>query len=336
MAVAGLHAGECPTVTRAEAPLVSLVLTVRNEAHSVDPLLASIAAQTHPPDEVVVVDGGSSDGTVERLERWRDRLPLVVLARPGSNIARGRNEAIRHATGDLLAVTDAGVRLDPCWLEELLGAVREDEADIASGFFAADARGTFEIALGATTLPGIDDVDPATFLPSSRSVLFTRAAWHSVGGYPEWLDYCEDLVFDLALRARGCRFVFVPTAIALFRPRATLPEFFRQYYLYARGDGKADLWRGRHAIRYATYLCVAALLLAGRGGVPAGVLLACGAAGYTRRPYQRLIPGLRDLAPAERLRALALVPLIRFTGDVAKMLGYPAGVAWRLAVGRRP
>ena len=51
--------------------------------------------------------------------------------------------------------------------------------------------------------PTRDEVDPATFLPSSRSVAFRKAAWAAVGGYPEWLDYCEDLVFDLSLRERG-------------------------------------------------------------------------------------------------------------------------------------
>ena len=108
--------------------------------------------------------------------------------------------------------------------------------------------------MGATVLPAREDVSPERFLPSSRSVAFRKAAWAAAGGYPEWLDYSEDLVFDLALKARGCRFVFVPQALAYFRPRGSLRAFYLQYYRYARGDGKADLWRKRHAIRYATYL----------------------------------------------------------------------------------
>ena len=88
-----------------------------------------------------------------------------------------------------------------------------------------------------------------------------------MGGYPEWLDYCEDLVFDLALQQSGARFAFAPRAIAWFRPRGSLAAFFRQYYRYARGDGKADLWRARHAIRYAVYL--GALLWCARAPVVA-------------------------------------------------------------------
>ncbi len=312
------------------ATAVSLVLTVLDEAESIDRLLESVAAQTLRPAEVVVVDGGSLDGTWERLRDWTTRLPLKPVRYPGANISTGRNVAIQAASHEIVAVTDAGVRLDPRWLERLVEALGPD-VDVVSGFFRPEPRTTFELAMGATVLPEREDVAPESFLPSSRSLLLRRAAWRSVGGYPEWLDYCEDLVFDLALRRDGCRFAFAPAAIAWFRPRPTLGSFFRQYFLYARGDGKADLWRARHAVRYATYAGVP--LLVGLAGHRwwSWALLAVGAAAYTRRPYQRLAPGLASMSLGETLRAVVLVPWIRLVGDVAKMAGYPAGVVWRLA-----
>ena len=187
------------------SPGVSLVITVLNEAASLDPLLASLAAQTCPPAEIIVVDGGSTDGTLDVLARWRERLPLRVLCRPGANISAGRNAGIAAATGAIVAVTDAGVRLAPDWLACLLApfdaVAGPDAPDIVAGFFAPDPQTPFEIAMGATVLPTLDDIAPATFLPSSRSIAFRRMAWAAAGGYPEWLDYCEDLVFDFALRA---------------------------------------------------------------------------------------------------------------------------------------
>src|SRR3712207_6085656 len=66
--------GEADAVER-----VALIATVLNEAASLDDLLASVAAQTRPPDEVVIVDGGSTDGTWERLQAWAPRLPLHVM-----------------------------------------------------------------------------------------------------------------------------------------------------------------------------------------------------------------------------------------------------------------
>jgi len=302
----------------------ALILTVLNEAGTIDRLLEYVAAQSSEPDGIVGGEGGSSDGSGGALRRWERRLPLRVLEAPGATIARGRNLAIRASSAELIAVTDAGVRLEPDWLAQLLSRLTPD-VDVVSGFFRADGCSNLERALGATTLPDLEDINPKTFLPSSRSVLFRRGAWQQVSGYPEWLDYCEDIVFDLALAREGCRFAFAPRAIAWFRPRQSLQAFFRQYFLYARGDGKAGLWPGRHVIRYLTYVTVATLLLR-RSRL--AWLLPLGVVAYTRRPFERL--QLADRPLNERLSAVALVPLIRLVGDLAKMLGYPVGVRWRI------
>jgi len=309
---------------------ISVIITVKNEAESICRLLDSLAAQTRQPDQVVICDGGSTDGTLDIL-RAETRLPLRVIVRPGANISQGRNAAIAEATGDVIACTDAGVTLVPEWLEELTAPLKTSEAAVVAGFFMPDVHTPFEVAMGATVLPQLDEIDPASFLPSSRSIAYRKDAWQAVGGYPEWLDYCEDLVFDFALRARFGAFAFAPKAIAYFRPRGNLRAFFRQYYLYARGDGKADLWRRRHAIRYLTYLAAApAIALAGALISPWwwGLLL-IGAAAYTYRPYRHLLRMWGGLSAVKKIQAALLVPVIRVTGDVAKMVGYPVGAVWR-------
>jgi glycosyltransferase involved in cell wall biosynthesis len=323
---------------------VSVICTVWNEAPAIERLLASLEAQSRAPDEIVIADGGSTDGTPEILAAWAEagRLPLRVLEHPGSNISQGRNAAIAAAAGDVIAVTDAGVCIEPEWLEALLRPLeaRQDGRFVAAvaGWFVADPQTLFETAMGATVLPALRDVKRATFLPSSRSVAFRRAAWEATGGYPEWLDYCEDLIFDLRLRDLYGPFAFAPQAVVHFRPRGSLRAFFRQYYRYARGDGKADLWRRRHFVRYATYLLLApAVLILALLHSPWWWLAAlAGAAAYLAAPYRRLAPMLAPYGLAQRLQAVALVPVIRVVGDVAKMIGYPAGLVWRRRNRHRP
>jgi len=322
--------------------LITLIATVLNEGESINRLMDSLLSQTLPPDEVVIVDGGSTDDTVARLKTYEGRIMLKVLVAKGCNISKGRNLAVQHATHNIIAITDAGVRLTPTWLERITKPLLQNEAlGVACGFFEADPYTLFELAMGATVLPLVNEIDPQTFLPSSRSIAVRKSAFQHVVGYPEWLDYCEDLVFDLRLKATQPPFVFVPDALVYFRPRSTLKAFFVQYYRYARGDGKADLWRKRHIIRYITYLVGLPLLLAlGTWVHPLffGALLLGGLL-YVLAPLRRLpsVMARYEAIHNQRaslftwLQALLLIPIIRAVGDIAKMWGYPVGLRWRKA-----
>ena len=335
-----------------DGPLqISVIATVFNEAQAIERLLASLAAQSLPPDEIVICDGGSSDGTPEIIRRFADAQPagaphIRLLVVPGANISRGRNDAIAAAEGPIIAATDAGVRLAPDWLEKITEPWRVAqragvEAPLAvAGFFLPDVSGVFQTAMAATVLPLASDIAPERFLPSSRSVAFLKSAWAVTGGYPEWLDYCEDIIFDQLINAQRpeqpTAFAWAPEALVWFKPRESLATFWTQYYRYARGDGKALLFGKRHAIRYATYFVALPALLGhaffgffarwlGWVGLLAGLLL------YCRRPWQRLAVIGAALSPGQLLAAAALVPVIRVVGDVAKMAGYPVGRRWRRA-----
>jgi glycosyltransferase involved in cell wall biosynthesis len=330
---------------------ISVIVTVFNERTTVTRLLDSLAGQTRRPDEIVICDGGSTDGTPAIIEAYvrecaatMPRLKLII--EPGANISQGRNAAIAAAAGPIIAATDAGTKLAPDWLERLTAPFAVDPPPRAvAGFFLPDAQGAFETAMAATVLPLEDDIDPDKFLPSSRSVAFTKATWAAAGGYPEWLDYCEDLIFDFEVNdlepLRPTAFAWAPDALVYFKPRSTLSDFWTQYYRYARGDGKADLWRKRHAVRYVTYLVVLPALLGhaffgffarwlGWLGLLAGLVV------YCRRPWQRLQVLGGNLSTGERIQAAAWVPIIRAVGDLAKMVGYPVGLLWRRQNRGRP
>lgn len=309
---------------------VSLVCTVRDEADNIAALLDSMLAQRRMPDEIVVNDCNSRDATPAIVARYIAAGHPIRLVHGGHNIPSGRNNAIRHARGPLIACTDAGLTLDPDWLERIIAPLERGEADIVGGFFRPAPQSLFELVLGATNYREAAEIKPERFLPFGQSVAFRKEAWAQVGGYPEWVSHCEDILFDMALKEAGCRFAFVPDALVHFRPRSSLRAFARQYFLYARGDGMANLWPRRHLIRYATY--ATALLLLGMARRKPWLLgvLAGGMAAYCRAPVRRLRLRAPALSSGEWARALMLVPIIRIAGDAAKMAGYPAGMAKRM------
>jgi glycosyltransferase involved in cell wall biosynthesis len=317
--------------------MLSLICTVRDEADNIAALLDSMLAQTRLPDEIVVNDCLSRDATPAIVRAYAAREPRIRLVTGGHNISSGRNNAIRAARGNLIACTDAGLRLDPHWLEAIVAPLEAGHADLVGGFFRPAPHSIFELTLGAVNYRNPEEIDPARFLPFGKSMAFRRSLWERVGGFPEHLSHCEDLVFALAAERAGLRRAFAPTAIVHFRPRPSLAAFARQYYLYGRGDGLAGLWSRRHLARYSAYKLLVVLLAAAARypqlRMPAVALLAIGGIGYTRAPYRRLWPRLHGRAIHQRAYALALVPIIRLVGDLAKMAGYPPGV-WRRASNR--
>lgn len=220
---------------------VSVICTIRNEEFSVKGLVDSLFSQHRMPDEFVIVDGGSADHTVEIINSYiKSGMPINLIVKKDVNIAGGRNIAIKNAKYDYIASIDAGCRADKAWLKNLLRPFEEDlSIEVVAGFFLPDAKSRYEEVVGELLYPKLGYMNPERFLPSSRSIAFKKECWGKVGGYPEWLYTGEDSLFDLKLKAEGCKFVFAKDAIVYWRPRPTLNKLFKQYFLYAKGATQA-------------------------------------------------------------------------------------------------
>jgi cellulose synthase/poly-beta-1,6-N-acetylglucosamine synthase-like glycosyltransferase len=307
---------------------VSLVSTLKDEADSIGPFIHGLLRQSRLPEEIVLVDGGSTDDTVAQIERFGPSagVPIRVIQAPGTNISEGRNIGIAATANEVIAVTDAGTRPQLDWLEKLVAPFESDpEVGVSCGFFLPTGNDWRHRTLAIAITPQREEIDPDKFLPSSRSVAFRRSWWSEVGGYPEWLRHCEDLVFDLELRKAGARFVFVPDAIVTWDARPDLRSFARQYFNYARGDGHANLWLKRHVLRYGAY-GTGLLGITRRGRRPvAWALLLGGWFGYQAKFFRRLMRIPPSASNLVRLCAFAYLPVVVTTGDLAKMVGYLVG-----------
>jgi glycosyltransferase involved in cell wall biosynthesis len=301
---------------------ISLISTVKNCADGVDEFLASLAAQTRQPDEVVIVDGGSTDGTAERFERDES---ITLIREPGANISRGRNIALAAASHALIAVTDADCVLEPGWLKAI-AAPLEAGADVSMGFYEPVIDGFFDACMAAVNLPfDAAEVDAATFMPSARSVAYRREAIEMTGGYPEWLAIGEDMWVNHRWRELGLDLRFAPEAVVRWRLRSGMRGTWIQYFRYARGDAHAGMYPERHALRYGVY-AGAGLGLRSKRSLPKLVAVV-GAAAYARTPVRRAWKRFED--PGERARATVAVPALMLWIDTAKMAGYAAGLADR-------
>lgn len=222
---------------------VSLIIPVRDEAATVQTLLDSIASQTRQPDEVIFVDGGSVDDTVERLRAAsqgdaRIRVIEAGAATPG----RGRNIGIEAARHEWVALTDAGIRLEPLWLEHLVEvAMRDPSAGVVYGNYEPVVNSFFE-RCAALSYPPPKQERPGGRMrgPSTASMMLRREVWESVGGFPD-LRAAEDLIFMERIRKRGCKEGWSPQATARWQLQPNLRSTFRKFVLYSRHN----VWAGR-------------------------------------------------------------------------------------------
>uniref|UniRef100_E6Q5Z3 Putative Glycosyltransferase n=1 Tax=mine drainage metagenome TaxID=410659 RepID=E6Q5Z3_9ZZZZ len=298
---------------------VAVVISVLNERSAITQLLFALAVQTRLPDEVLIADGCSTDGTVDAIHEVLSSLPfpVIIIPQPG-NISKGRNAAIQQCSADIIAVTDAGCVPHVTWLEQITAPIREGRVQAVAGAYRAAARTPLERAIAVfswvdVTRPG------ARFRPSHRSVAYLREVWKDIGGYQENLDSAEDTLFDIEVERRFA-VEAVPRAIVDWHPRSSFRGALRQQLFYGTGDG-----RGRIMLRYhvAVGLFVVAeiLVLIGSGYVRllAGALLAAASFYFiakTHRLFERMA-----------LASLPFVILLMFALPPARLFGFFIGIS---------
>ena len=217
---------------------VSVITTVLNERGSIGALLDAFLSQTLPPDEIIVADGGSTDGTTEILAEYAQKHKHVrYFVEDGANIARGRNIAIEHSGSSIIAVTDGGCCPEHDWLAELIRPLTADQSyGAVSGRRKISARNRFEFFAGRLST-SIDSGVEDDRVFHGRNSAFRKEVWRAAGGYPEWLYTAEDTLFARRAKALGCRVAFAPDAVVLWRPRPNLYRLAKQHFLYGRGTG---------------------------------------------------------------------------------------------------
>lgn len=299
-------------------PDVAIVVPILNEEKTIVNLLESFEKLTLYPKEIILVDGGSTDHTVEVITRYLEekkfpyQVQVMILshALPG----RGRNEGIHKTECSLIACTDAGGTVDRCWLEDLTSPLKADPScEMVIGNCKSDTKNFFERCTFYIT---IEIVSRKQFIfLGGASIAFRRRLWEKVGGYPEHLYPCEDKDFLRKVKRRGFPVHFSEGAVVYWKSRATLWAFFNQYFLYGRGDGEGSFVRYRHLLRILFYGSVGVSWLWGEKYIAMILLL-----GYLGPLTLRGGSKLKDL------RVFLYLPILFLIKDLSQLLGYPVGI----------
>jgi len=248
--------------------MISLVSTVLNDREGLIIFFEQMEAQTRQPDEIVIVDGGSKDGTWELLQDYAvsGAIALRCIQEISCNVARGRNLAIQKTAHDLIASTDIGCAWDAEWLEELIAPLEADpEVDYVIGSWSVPPE-TVHTAWAKTEYVLRNghrfEAQPEANA-TSRSIAYHKRAWLAVGGYPEDLTLAaDDTVFDLLLKKHQFKAAATGTVRCYWHRFQHLRQYLKEERRNFYGDGEA-LIRRKHFVLVGGRLCLEAVGLLG-------------------------------------------------------------------------
>lgn len=244
---------------------ISVIVPVLNEEGSIRVLLDRLLAQTRPPEEIVVADGGSTDGTPQIVESYAERgLPVRLVSERGALPGRGRNLAAAHARSEWLAFIDAGIRPEEDWLEALAKrATREPEADVIYGAWQPVTDSFFKecAAMAYVPPPSKPFEDSLMRPPFIASSLMRREVWQRVGGFPEHLRSAEDLLYMQEVERAGFRITYEPRALVRWDIQPNFRRTFKRFANYSRHNIRAGLWKDWQSRIFKRYALLAGAAL---------------------------------------------------------------------------
>lgn len=307
----------------------SLVVTIFNEENAIVDFLNSVLFQEKNPDEVIIVDGGSSDNTAKVvrcfIKNSKSNINFRLFVKKG-NRSIGRNEAIKKAKGDIVLITDAGCILDKNWVKNITKPFLDRKVDVVAGYYRAKTKTVFQKCLTPYVLVMPDKVDPKSFLPATRSMAIRKEVWKELGGFDERYSHNEDYVFANKLRDRGKKIVFRKDAIVYWIPRESFKEAYTMFRRFAYGDIEAGIVRDRVLLLFARYSLLMYLLLYFSFTKSFTLLLIIFGGVILYIAY--II--WKNIRYVKKLNGLYLLPALQITADLAVMHGSFMGAIKRI------
>jgi len=215
---------------------VSVILLTKNSAATIQKSIESIFEQTRQPDEVVVVDGNSSDGTLDIVKKY----PVKLVSEPGSGFGHARNLGVKNASGDILFFIDSDCYAEPDWIEKTLPHF--DSNPEVAGVTGRTSLWNTESAVArflACVGGRMDMPKQRKFMKiaPTMNLALRHAFVVEVGGFDETLIRCEDTDLTYKIGSRH-KILYEPNAVVWFKGSPSLGVASRKCVRHFTGVGQ--------------------------------------------------------------------------------------------------
>lgn len=217
---------------------VSLYVPCYNAEKHVGRCLDSILKQTYPVDEILIIDDGSTDDTVEIAKNY----PVKILShRTNRGLGAARNTAVKKAKNEFVAAIDSDITLSPTWLEKLMRHFNDKEVAGAGGKLIEKFTESLADRYRATYMTHCSHytektVNPYYALVGSNCV-YRKKVIEEVGYYNEkFRTSFEDVDMYHRVRAKGYKLVYDPEAVAFHWCRDSVSSLLNRAWRYGFAD----------------------------------------------------------------------------------------------------
>jgi cellulose synthase/poly-beta-1,6-N-acetylglucosamine synthase-like glycosyltransferase len=311
--------------------MISVVVPAYNAKGVLGECLEALGAQSRPPDEVIVVDDGSTDGTDELALGYGVR----VLRQANAGPSAARNAGARAAQGDLLLFTDADCVPTPDWVEHMVAPLADSAITGVKGVYRTAQQAWMARFVQIEHEDKYDRMRRSRFIDfvDTYAAGYRRDVFLSAGGFDESLGGCEDQELSFRLAGRGHRFVLAPKAVVYHRHSDNV-------FWYARRKWAIGYWKAKVTRRHPSKLVqdsrTPQVLKVQMGLVGVGSALLALGTGLRRARLARwglgcgvvfeltTLPFVRKAWPKDRTVAL-LAPLLLFVRAGALGAGFVLG-----------
>ena len=216
-------------------PLVSVVITTLNEAKNIRDLLESLANQEQPY-EVIIVDAGSTDRTVDIITEFTKEFPVFQLLHcPGSR-GKSRNFGVEHAKGEYVAFIDGDCIASAFWVRRLRKVAVPTR--VVAGRSVPIGYWAFDLGRVELLRRGHDITYP------SSNLLYPREAFLRIGGFDPRFVTAEDIDLNFRAVEAGLEIHYTDRAVVYARSRASINSFLRQAFWNGYGRKQLTLKHG--------------------------------------------------------------------------------------------
>lgn len=189
-------------------PLVSIVTVVFNGKAHLERTIQSVLQQSYRPIEYVVIDGGSTDGTVDLLVQFNDRLDYW-LSEPDGGISDAFNKGLQAATGKYIGLINADDWYSPDAIELAVNALESHHADVVHGqlqYWSSDKK--------MELVSGNHDLLDRDMTVNHPTLIARRTLYEEIGGFDLTIKYAMDYDWVRRAVAHGASFHYLPHVLA--------------------------------------------------------------------------------------------------------------------------